>query len=615
MATAERAPIASRSPGPAEAVPLLRAELRTANSVSRKLCLLAAAHDAQPWIELALDRELERIGEGEFMFDDFLKLLKAWHLHRHGRQGERDYYLHAFQREEDRQQIRQALGIRPQSALRRLVILITVDCLRGDSLSCNGHGRPTTPAIDALAAAGVSFPRAYSTAGQTAQSFPGIMLSNFFQNFGCSRVVPDGLVTLAEVMSGEGFRTAAVNAANPHVSHFYGYDRGFDEFRDYLGPENFRHEEETFSDNSPRRLSAPSEQELAGVFEDCNAHPDVYAVLRDLTGLEGMPLVRQMAARERFYPYHAADIVKDALDALYRQTDASSQFLWLHLMDLHESITVPYSPLGQFSPVQRFLLNTLLALPVGLHVLRAQAEKYRELYDAAVSYVDLNVQVLGNFLRDSGLWERTLLCVTADHGQELLEGGVFGHGHDRLAEGVVHVPLVLSGGLAGRVDGRQSDREVSLLDLAPTILDVCGITPKPEAFLGMTLNDTRPRVVYGQTFYGDADNLCPRGKGRRFDLKPLPAPVKDCCKEMFYCIEGGWQVIHDVSPGRTEVSRLKSAGGHTDAHSPPDAARLRAQAEAYLRSAYEPAGEPKARTLSADEAATVEVRLRDLGYL
>ena len=116
-----------------------------------------------------------------------------------------------------------------------------------------GYATPTSPALDALAAEGVYFPRAYSTAGQTAQSFPGILLSNFFQNYGRSRRVPDHLVPLAEALAAGGFRTVAFNAANPHISHFYGYDRGFDEYTDYLGAETYRHKSETFVDNSARR--------------------------------------------------------------------------------------------------------------------------------------------------------------------------------------------------------------------------------------------------------------------------------------------------------------------------------------------------------------------------
>src|SRR5207237_5697329 len=47
------------------------------------------------------------------------------------------------------------------------VILITIDTLRADHLTCYGYTRPTTPVLDALAAEGVLFSRAYSQSSWT----------------------------------------------------------------------------------------------------------------------------------------------------------------------------------------------------------------------------------------------------------------------------------------------------------------------------------------------------------------------------------------------------------------------------------------------------------------
>ncbi|MHC5033493.1 MAG: sulfatase [Planctomycetota bacterium] len=615
MTTSEPVVASHRPKEAGDVLSVLRTRLRHTQSQQERLRVLDVAQEAQPWLEHELERALAEVAEKDVMFDDALRLVRIWLMHRQGREAERDYYLHAFQRPTDRHGIREGLGIACRSRAEEVVLLITVDCLRADRLSCNGHVRPTSPTIDSLAADGVNFSRAYSTAGQTAQSFPGIFMSNFFQNFGCGRTVPDHLTTLADVMSANGFHCVGINAANPHVSHFYGYDRGFDEFYDFLGPENFNYSTETFTDDSAKRMAQPTEQELAVIFEDCQAHPDVYAILRELTGQEGMPMVRRMAARRRFYPYGAADMVQAAIAGLLRNADSPRQFYWLHLMDLHENITVPYSRVGEFGTVQQFFLNTLLASPLGLHALMTQADKYRELYDSAISHVDMNVQVLLNFLNDHGLLERSLICLTADHGKELLESGAFGHGYDRLREGVVHVPLVFSGGLGKRVSAEACDRPVSTLDIAPTIVDVCGIAEKPRSFLGTSLNDTRPRPVYGQTFYDGADNKCADQKGRNFELKPFPGPVKESCKEMLFCVHGTYQVIHDTGQGRTEVSRLRSAQGSETPCGPPDAELLTAEARAYLASAYAPPEGQAVRVLSQEEAETMEFRLRDLGYL
>jgi hypothetical protein len=440
------------------------------------------------------------------------------------------------------------------------------------------------------------------------------MMSNFFQSFGRSRIMPPHLTTLAEVMSQNGYRTVGINAADPRVSHFYAYDKGFDEFCDFFGQGNFMAQTDTFLDNCPKRAIPPADHELVAIFEDCEAHPDVYDVLREFTSLEGVPLIRHIAALRQRHPYNAADIVKETMGRLRSNSEVPRQFYWLHLMDLSESVTVPFSRLGAFSAVEEFLLNMLVTSPVGLQALQGQEERCEDLYDSGVSYVDMNLQILFAFLSDSGLLGDSLICVTADHGKELLERGRFGHGHDRLTEEVVHVPLIFGGGLAQRIEGG-ADRPVSTLDIAPTILHVCGIRETPESFLGRSLNDTTPRPVYGQTFYDGAENQCAGVPFVSFDLKPFPRPVRECSKEMFYCIEEDCLVVHDGGRGRIELHRLKSARRRTGPEQPVSPQRLVKQAEQYLASVYRPAEQEAMCLFSELRPESAEAGLRDLGYL
>jgi hypothetical protein len=175
----------------------------------------------------------------------------------------------------------------------------------------------------------------------------------------------------------------------------------------------------------------------------------------------------------------------------------------------------------------------------------------------------------------------------------------------------VHVPLVFGGGLARALSGQEVERPVSTLDIAPTFLDLLGVEDAPETFLGTTLGEGGARPVYGQTFYEAADNKCPGA--RAFELKPFPAPVRECCPEMFYCIEDGCQVIHDRGTGQTQVHRLRSAGGASGP--PPDADAARRRAEQYFAGFYALPEEAGAFQLSGADRQVVEARLRDLGYL
>ncbi len=553
--------------------------------------------------------DVRALPPGEVVTDDDLSLAAAWCAHRQGDAAGREYHLCCLSSAGMRADARRALGVELSPAPARTLWLVTVDCLRADRLSQNGYRRPTTPALDALAATGVNFPYAYSTAGQTAQSFPGIMLSNFFQNFGRSRAVPPALATLAEVLSNAGWHTVAYNAANPHISHFYGYDRGFDEFHDFIADSNRESSARTFRDHSDRRLEAPGRQELSKLREDCQAHPDIFGLLLEMSGLDSESLIERIAARRRFYPYDAADIVLRAIRNLLLDADARDRFIWLHLMDVHENITVRYSRLGAFSTVEQFFLNSCLASPIGLRLLREEPDKYGSLYDSAVSYVDIQLEVLGRFLADAGLLGASLLAITADHGQELLEDGRFGHGYDRLTEGVLHVPLIFAGGLTGSLRGVNTARPVSTLDLAPTLLEAVEVV-QPESFLGRSLSDPSPRPVIAQTFYEGADNNR-RDGGRSFYLDLFPKPVRECCPQMFACIEQGWIGVQDSGRGSSDIRPLSNWPRR--ARTPPEGLCERAQE--LLARMYAPARNAAAADMTIGERKAVTARLADLGYL
>jgi arylsulfatase A-like enzyme len=518
--------------------------------------------------------------ERDLMLDPALKLQTIRELHARGRAAEREYYICSIADAAERAALRRELGVELRTAAGRAAFLITVECLRADHLSCNGYGRPTTPGIDALAGTGVNFPRAYATAGDTAQAAPGLLMSTLYQNFGASRRIPPGVTTLAEALRAAGFHTLGFNAGQAQASRFYGYARGFDEFSDFIVPQATP--ENTFVDHTYRRLNPLTEQDLAAIVEDCHRHPDIYKVLVELTGYRGMELAQRLGQCGRFYPYTAADLVRCALYSLLEDADGRDRFYWLHMMDVHENITVPWSPLGVFAPVEQYLLNQCASTVAGRRALGARAEKYHQLYDSAVAYVDANVQVLANFLADLGLIERSLVCVTADHGQELLEQGVFGHSTDRMADGLVHVPLVFGGGLAAGLERASAGRPVSVLDVAPSILDLCGVAGVPESFLGVTLNDTAPRPVCGQGFYDGAEHLIPDGR-RLFRLWPFSAPVRECCREVYYDVEGAWQVVRDVGRNTTRLVRQAPSP-----EASPPADRLARRARQWLDAAYLP---------------------------
>jgi arylsulfatase A-like enzyme len=102
-------------------------------------------------------------------------------------------------------------------------------------------------------------------------------------------------------------------------------------------------------------------------------------------------------------------------------------------------------------------------------MLPSEIEKAKGLYDAAIKYVD---DAIGWLLdKANSRLENTIIIITADHGDEFGEHGKFTH--LTLYDGIIHVPLIITG---PRVKAGAIVREqVSLFDLAPTIVDLLGL--------------------------------------------------------------------------------------------------------------------------------------------
>jgi len=259
--------------------------------------------------------------------------------------------------------------------------------------------------------------------------------------------------TVAQVLKEHGYHTAAFHT-NPWVSSLFGYKKGFDTFDD--GIQKWRVES---------LLSKPKElaERMIGT-----------------TGRFFQVLSRIYAVLLATYFISKAEVLnKKAISWLHG--NPNNFFLWIHYMDCHE----PYLPSqGIPSPFKREHIGKLFR-KTSNHPRSLSPGKLNELihlYDSKVSYVDEMIGSLLRILRTSNILDNTFVIVTADHGQQLGEHGSVGHG-GWLYDELIYVRLIITGpGLESEVIGQQ----VSLLDLAPTILDMLKIE-KPQAFLGNSL--------------------------------------------------------------------------------------------------------------------------------
>jgi hypothetical protein len=159
-----------------------------------------------------------------------------------------------------------------------------------------------------------------------------------------------------------------------------------------------------------------------------------------------------LSRRPKGQPYPLSEsMVNEALRLLARQ--AGPTFLYMHWLDAHD----PYNAAGkEGSDFERYL---------------------RE-----VELVDRSLGKLIDGLKKQGMWDRTVLVVSADHGEALGDHGIPHHGGG-IYESLVRVPLLI------RVPGvraRRVDTPVTTLDIAPTLLDLLG-QPTPGEYMGQSL--------------------------------------------------------------------------------------------------------------------------------
>lgn len=335
------------------------------------------------------------------------------------------------------------------------LIYILIDTARQDVYTpFNPDTRVKAPALAKLAEESTVFTNAYTNSNWTKPSIASIWSSLYpitHDTKSKKAVLPKDVPVLSEHLQDQGFATAAF-IANGYTSDKFGFKRGWRTYRNYI------------------RENRPPEAE------------HVYA---------------------------------DAL-AWLKKSNAKRFFLWIQTIDPHVPYGVPsrYRELyfqgkyeGQLGPsVTGYETQDFNE---GTKSFTEDDKRYvRALYDAEITYHDDHLGKFLEQLRTLGALEETLVVVSNDHGEEMLDHGRYGHGHT-LYEELIRSPLLIRYP-AIFPEGKRVDQVVEAVDLVPTILEVLGAAPMKEVE-GQTLLGAmagRPSLVPG---YAVAEYL---SKGR-----------------------------------------------------------------------------------------------------
>jgi arylsulfatase A-like enzyme len=367
---------------------------------------------------------------------------------------------------------------------RKSLILVTVDCLRADHCGFMGYRRPTTRFLDGLARESFVFPSAIVAGVPTYYSFPAILASRYPLGLGREVLgLAAGEKNLASTLKEDGYATAFFGAGNPYLSAQFGYDFGFDTFRDFMDD---RLDSPFDADNSSstgnwvgslNRTLASISHKIPGMgtaYDELYFH---YCQNRAASRPKPFDTLRR---------FPAANVVVDHAQSWLASVGERPFFLWLHLMDPHS----PYYPTqeglellgeaGITASRARYLNAYWNRFDVSSKRLRRHREEIVALYDAGIAWVDAHLSRLIEGLRQSGQWKNCIFAFTADHGEEFLDHG--GRYHPpALREELIHVPLLLR--VPGADKRELSANPFSLLHLAPTLLAASGV-PVPVEFQG-----------------------------------------------------------------------------------------------------------------------------------
>ncbi|HCL29078.1 MAG TPA: sulfatase [Candidatus Latescibacteria bacterium] len=312
------------------------------------------------------------------------------------------------------------------------VILLGIDSLRADHMSCYGYHRQTTPHIDRLASQGVLFENNYAPHIPTTSAYASMLTGKdcFSTNVVALRHrggLPDYVQTLPEILRQVGYDTSCVGfTGNPS-------SRGFDTYLDYPAWGSFA------AGRSPKaeklnEVAVPELERLAaGKKPFCLflRHMDPHA-----------PYLPPAPFERMFYSGNELDPKNKSME-----------------------------PVMNFKPFCDFFADWM---PPGI----TDADYVTAQYDGAVAYMDAAIQRLLTRIDELGLSDDTLVVLNGDHGETLYEHDCW-FDHHGMYENTLHVPLILR--LPGKLPAGHRVSGTSLhQDLVPTMLQLMGVKPRQK---------------------------------------------------------------------------------------------------------------------------------------
>jgi arylsulfatase A-like enzyme len=450
------------------------------------------------------------------------------------------------------------------------VILLTIDTLRADMIGSYGRRPDVTPNIDRLAATGIRFEQAITGGSWTQAAFPVLLTSSHAAMYGgcLGRLAPERPSPIA-VLNQHGYSSAGFST-NPHLSRATGYDRGFSHFAELVPAET-----------DPRLRRVRGGQRLL-------RNPLVHALLAPI-GYRLRPARLYSPAAE------LTDRVCNWLDQV-----EGPFFLWAHYMDTHwpyhleETLKYPREIAQAWQDLELMYRrsNDKHDKPISAQL----RDRFIRLYEQSLHYLDGQIGRLLSHLAQRGHDANTIVILVADHGEEFLDHGRWGHWESNLYDEILRVPLIIRGPSAPA--GLVIKKQVCTIDLMPTILDLCGV-PSPSGLMG---------VSFVPVWKQPADDYA--GGPALSEMRRDPWHRVAIRTESFKYI---WDSKRPRQPDLYDLRADPAEKHNVSENHPQEVNQFQALVDAHLQRVADT--EPGAPVAQAEMDEEVTRRLRDLGYV
>jgi arylsulfatase A-like enzyme len=316
------------------------------------------------------------------------------------------------------------------------IFLLVMDTARSDHFSCNGYQFPTTPHIDRIAAEGANWPNAFSAANWTPPGHISIFTGKYPIQHGNNGkpYMPEELLSLTEVLRQEGYYCVSMYE-NPLAGKSINLTQGFDY--------DFGVLHNSWIYTIPLRLWDKLAYNDDGAYVTFATAQRVYDWV---TQKGGHPFLYVNIA-EPHVPYRANQPYFD-----------------------HFTKGLDRSKVGDLSRIWDLCVTRDLILQDSVRFAGLTEESIaymRAVYDSELAYDDEHFGRLTEWMHTTGNLDRTLMIITADHGEVLGEHWTMGHEYT-LFKPAVHIPMIMR--YPGAIKPAQRDEYVSNVDIFPTVL-------------------------------------------------------------------------------------------------------------------------------------------------